>query len=284
MTTTKTTTTKTTPLEEEEEQQQQAIAFDKTTEKGAPDGLFQACMKAIRTTHASANRLRMGLVVAGLFTDVKVYREVIALFYLASKALETNLLSLQQKDEICTKLLSLGYRFTPQYELDLQTLYSPDTWKKDVDSVFNQLVSPGARAYIANIQAMTTGAELAGAAFCLWGALIIGGGAVAMPRVEALCGKDAIHIFADVTGPGRGERKTKFVQVWDSLATNDDDDSNSNEIFQTIVESCQECMQGNSELISSVKRNPWWLKYALSITIGLAALVAGAFFHWHSER
>ena len=248
-----------------EEEKQQAIAFDKTTAKGADGGLFQACMKAIRTPHASANRLRTGLVLAGLFTDKTVYREAIVMFYAATLELEKNLVALKDSDEICAKLLSLGYRFTPQYEKDLQTLYSKETWEKDVEKVLSKS-SEGAQAYISTIRDMKTGSELAGAAFCLWGALIIGGGAMAMPRVEALCGKEATNLFQDVTGPGRGERKTKFVQLWDSLVDKPEDPAR-----EKIVTSCQECMAGNNELIISVRRIPWWLKYALATAVGVAA-------------
>lgn len=248
-----------------EEETQQGIAFDKTTSKGAEGGLFQACMKSIRTAHASANRLRTGLVLAGLFTDKTVYREAIVMFYGATKELENKLLELKDSDEICAKLLSLGYRFAPAYEKDLESLYSKESWENEVEKVLSSS-SREAQAYIQSIKEMMSGADLAGAAFCLWGALIIGGGAVAQPRVESLCGKEAIHLFKDVTGPGRGERKTNFIEVWDSLATPED-----SRFAQTVAQ-CRECMQGNNDLIVSVKKNPWWLKYAFSTVVGVAAV------------
>jgi hypothetical protein len=129
---------------------------------------------------------------------------------------------------------------------------------------------------------MTNGAELAGAAFCLWGALIIGGGAAAKPRVESLCSKGACNLFESVTGPGRGERKAKFIKIWDSLAVQiedgDDDDKvvPSSSSFGKIITVSKECMKGNNELIISVKRNPWWLKYFVSTAVGIMA--ASAFY------
>jgi hypothetical protein len=262
---------------QEHTEEQQAIIFDKTTEKGTENGLFRVCMEAIRSAHKSANRLRAALVVSGLFTDKKVYREVIALFYVATDTMEKKMISLKEDegDEICDKLLSLGYRFGPQYEKDLQTLYGDsDDWKMAVETVVAKSTD-GARSYIKAIESMTTGAELAGAAFCLWGALIIGGGAAAKPRVESLCGKDACNLFESVTGPGRGERKTKFIKAWDSLAveTKGGDEmepsSSSSSSFEKIIAVSKECMQGNNELIISVKRNPWWLKYFASTIVGL---------------
>lgn len=261
------------------EEEQQATAFDKTTEKGQPDGLFQACMTSIRQSHATANRARSGLVVAGLFTDKKIYREVISMFYLATNEMEQKLLQLKDKDEICSKLLSLQYRFAPQYEQDLQVLYSKDTWEKDVQLLLEQQATDGAKAYIQKIRDMTSGAELAGPAFCLWGALIIGGGAVAMPRVQALCGPEATHIFQDVTGPGRERRKQQFVQLWDNLVSTEETDAHQ---FDTIVQNCQDCMEGNNELIVSVKRHPWWLKYLISSVVGVAAV--GVYYLQHRVR
>jgi hypothetical protein len=287
---------------EEKSETQQAVIFDKTTEKGEEEGLFRACMKSIRNAHKSANRLRSVLVLSGLFTDVKVYREVVVLFYAATDAMETKMIALKEDggDEICDKLLSLKYRFAPQYEKDIRTLYNLDdddddddddgsntnntTLKLTVEKVLEKSTD-GAKAYIKTIENMSSGTEIAGAAFCLWGALIIGGGAVAMPRVQSLCGKDACHLFHDVTGPGRYERKTKFIQMWDSLTKdaknkNDDgkkDNNNNGEKsfeFDLIVTTCQECMEGNNELITSVKINPWWLKYIVSTAVATVSVVA----------
>lgn len=261
---------------QEHTEEQQVIIFDKTAEKGVENGLFRACMEGIRSAHKSANLLRSALVLSGLFTDKKVYREVLALFYVATNTVEKKIISLKE-DEICDKLLSLGYRFGPQYEKDLQTLYDDSgDWKLAVEQVVANS-SDGAKSYIKTIENMTTGAELAGAAFCLWGALIIGGGAAAKPRVECLCGKDACHLFESVTGPGRGKRKAKFIEVWDSLAVRIDDKVDrknkyeSSLAFEKIIALSKECMQGNNELIISVKRNPWWLKYFVSSIVGVLA-------------
>ena len=276
-------------------EEQQNVIFDKTTEKGADNGLFRACMGAIRSAHKSANRLRAALVVAGLFTDKSVYREVIALFYVATNTMEGKMIALKEEkgDEICDKLLSLGYRFGPQYEKDLQLLYSDSVdWRASVEKVV-ATSTDGARSYIQRIDNMTTGDELAGAAFCLWGALIIGGGAAAKPRVESLCGKGACNLFESVTGPGRGERKAKFIETWDSLAVeieekddenidgkkNDDDSLSSS--FEKIIDISKECMAGNNELIISVKRNPWWLKYFVTPTLGAAA--AGVYYYFYRK-
>mmetsp|Transcript_39647 Transcript_39647/g.95716 ORF Transcript_39647/g.95716 Transcript_39647/m.95716 type:complete len:306 (-) Transcript_39647:203-1120(-) len=264
----------------------QSEAFDTTTSKGAEGGLFRECMSSIRSSHITANRLRMGIVVAGMFSDVSMYSEVIALFYLVTKATESKAkeLSTKQNDDIATKLLSLGYHFTPDYEQDLKFLYETklglSPWQDYVmENIYDQNDS-AVRSYVEHIESMTTGAELAGAVFCLWGALIIGGGAAAKPRAESLVKqKDSLKLFQSVTGPGRNQRKNEFVSAWDTLvADNDNDDKTVRDI---IVKSCDFCMQQNNDLIASVKKEPWWMKYIcggmMISSIAVAAFAVGLY-------
>jgi heme oxygenase len=245
------------------ETQEQDIAFENTTNKGEPDGLFRNCMKAIRSAHFKANRLRAGLVVAGLFTDKLIYREVLTLFYVVTKELELKLDLLKNEDEVCDKISSLGYHFTGQYESDMAALYSPETWRDEVEATAQK--SAVTEEYRTKIKAMTKGSELAGAAFVLWGALIIGGGAAVLPRVEKLCGKEATHLFQDVAGPGRQQRRNKFISTWDTLAKTDTDE------FKAIVEYTKQCMQLNNDIFTSLQSNPWWMFYA---SAGLVAALS----------
>lgn len=275
--------------QEDDDERQQVEIFDKTTAKGMENGLFQDSMKAIRSSHVTANRLRTGIVVAGIFTDVRMYSEVIALFYLVTQAMEERLdhLSKERNDAVALALLSLGYRFTPDYEHDLKFLYETkegcSSWKEQVHKKILQQ-NPVARSYIQHIGKMTSGADVAGAAFCLWGALIIGGGAAAKPRAEALVGqKDSLHLFQSVTGPGRNQRKADFVALWDSLAekTSSKNDDNglrdaTSSVRSVIVASCQECMQRNNDLLASVKKNPWWMKYLYGVSASAVAVLAVA--------
>jgi Heme oxygenase len=254
--------------------------FDSVASKGRENGLFRSCMKAIRSAHFQSNRMRAVIVLAGLFTDLRIYRDVIAIFYAITKEMEDKLLELQAKDpndSICGKLLALGYRFTDDYEKDLAYLYSKEKnaaadWKSEVQVLLRQ--TPAASAYRERIRAMTSGAQVAGAVFCVWGGLVIGGGAVAMPRVKANYGIEATHLYSSVTGPGREERKRAFVQAWDDLteqASTDDD-------FATIVQSSRECMQCNNDVFSSLIRNPWWLSplVVTSVVVAVAAVSVAA--------
>lgn len=235
-------------------------AFDQVTTKGLNGGLFRACMQAIRSAHFQSNRFRAVLVVAGLFSDKAIYREVLSIFYTVTRELETAL-EKEKGDEICQKLLSLGYHFTPQYENDLACLYGSLNWKEQVDAVVSR--NQAAVEYRDKIKNMKTGAELAGAAFVLWGALIIGGGAAVAPKVKKY---GAVNLFQDVTGPGREDRKRNFIQTWDSLA------DKSSENFNEIVKSSKACMQCNNNVLSSLARNPWWFPYAVSVVVGIASV------------
>lgn len=238
-------------------------AFDKTTSKGRENGLFQACMKSIRGAHVTSNRLRAGLVLAGLFTDKSIYREVLSMFYVVTKELEEKLDTLKVSDEICQKIASLDYNFSKGYEKDMAVLYGDD-WETIIEDLIQK--NKVARYYREMVRNMDSGTQLAGAAFVLWGALIIGGGAVAMPRVKNLCGKDAINVFKDVTGPGREERRNNFVALWDSLA------SPGSSEFEEIITFSQECMRCNNNIFTSLQRSPWWLNYFITAGVGIGAI------------
>lgn len=248
-------------------------AFDAVAAQGAEGGLFRACLAAIRGAHFQSNRTRALLVVAGLFTDRNVYREVIALFYAVTKELEAELdgrTATTKNDPVRRTLRELGYRFTEPYEQDLAFLYDGrGDWREQVEAL--ALQTPAAVAYRAKIRAAgtagTDSAVLAGAAFCLWGALVVGGGAVAMPRVQARYGAEATHLFRDVTGPGREGRRGDFVRAWDDLAAAGENPA----LFDAIVQSSRECMQCNNDLLSSLARNPWWLPVALSVAVAVVS-------------
>jgi len=249
-------------------------AFDKVATQGQERGLFSACMKAIRSAHFRSNRFRAVLVMTGLFTDKTIYREVLSIFYVATRELEKALKKQDEDDDvICQKLLSLGYHFAPQYEKDLEYLFGSSDWREQVDSIVKQ--NEAAADYCDKIMNMKSGA-LAGATFVLWGPLIIGGGAAASPRVKSRFGEGAVHLFKDVTGPGREKRKMDFIEIWDSLVTD-----KSSEKFEEIVRHSQECMQCNNNVLSSLARNPWWFPYAVSGVVGVASvLVALIYRQW----
>ena len=244
------------------------VSFDKLTAKGDPDGLFQACMSAIRSAHFRSGRIRAVLVVAGLLIDKNIYRDVISIFYILTRELEAK--AKKMDGQTCRRILALGYRFADGYEMDLAALYGTKDWKERALDVLQ--CNQAACGYFTEISAMTQEAELAGALFVLWGGLIVGGGAIAMPQIKARFGGDAVvNLFRDVTGPGREVRKRDFVECWDGLATRTKDAA----LFDQIVKHSKECMQRNNDVLSSIQRKPWWLFYGLSAA-GVAAIAVSA--------
>jgi hypothetical protein len=128
----------------------QSKAYDKiTSEKGLENGLFRACMKAIRTGHVRSNQLRMGIVVAGMFTDRNMYREIITCFYGITAAAEQRMNELANDgDVICSKLQQYNFRRTKQYEADLQVLFDDDpktNWQEHVQRILQK--NPAAQQY-----------------------------------------------------------------------------------------------------------------------------------------
>jgi hypothetical protein len=118
--------------------------WDETTQKGSADGLFRSCMNAIKSAHKNALEVRTGLIALGLFTDKRIYREAISLFYTVTRELEIKMLSADfhekvQDDatelEVLEKMRSYGQKFyfTDAYEKDLENLFTPETWKNEVE-------------------------------------------------------------------------------------------------------------------------------------------------------
>ena len=84
-----------------------------------------------------------------------------------------------------------------------------------------------------------------------------------------------------MTGPGRSQRKTEFVHVWDSLVADSNNDDNK-AVRDAIVKSCESCMQRNNDLIASVKKEPWWMKYMyggmmITSSVAVAAVAVGLY-------
>lgn len=161
-------------------------AYDATTLKGKPDGLFRACMEAIRSLHHEARQIRTALILLGLFTDPELYKDWLAVFYIVNLELETKIKSKDFEESlgenenelsILNNLRKLGarYYFSELYEKDLQLLFGVSTRAKLLRKVESSLSNkPNAREYQIVVKTMTTASELAGAVFCLWGVFIVG--------------------------------------------------------------------------------------------------------------
>jgi len=236
--------------------------------------MYRACMSAIHNAHMESHKLRVVVTVAGLISDKRIYREVLSLYYIITREAERKLAQLANdgnygNDAICRKIMALDHSFTQAYEKDLKYLYEDvsSDWRGKVDALYAS--NDAAKAYVKHIENMRSGEEAAGAILALWGALVMGGGAAASPRIKSAFGEGATHLFADVTGPQAGKRRTAFVDCWDSLA------EPGSASFDEIASQSQACMQHNNRVLASVERYPWWLSWI--VAGGVAAASVSAF-------
>jgi hypothetical protein len=256
---------------------------DTIRNQGRVNGLFRACMDAIRSPHTIGQTLRNAALAAGILTDKKCYAELLGQFYIATAALEKRidelLLESDKNDQQSKKSSSrylllrevngLGYRFKEGYEKDLECLLGYDKWRK----ILNSWTTKPALEYARELE-VADESKLIAAAFILWGPLVIGGGAALKPRVEKSFGSGAIHVFKDVTGPsggGRVGRRSKFIEVFDQLLDSETiSDEKKKEFFDSIVLHAGNFMAKNNDMMMAVRQRPWFTKYIWS---GVAALL-----------
>jgi len=252
----------------------EAERTERVRNQGKPDGLFRACMDTIRKSHSVGQALRGAALAAGLMSDARCYAELLGQFYVATEAMERRMDdSLASGDADSFKVLrrvkELGYNFRTGYEQDLEHLLGLD-WKRTLgDWTTNPAKIYAERLEVANEM------ELAAAAFILWGPLIIGGGAALKPRVQKAFGAGATGVFQDVIGVARGgrsARRREFIETYDELLSDEEDDNKRSRDFAEIVKSSADFMALNNEMMVAVKQRPWWSKYVW----GGVVVVAGA--------
>ena len=204
-------------------------------DQGTENGLFRACMDQIKTAHSTGQALRTAMVAAGLMTDKHCYAELLGQFYVCTAALEQRLSRARTDSTLVARVSALGYAFTGGYERDLAALLGESEWR----SIVSSRTSEPAKHYVQYIETASE-SDLVGAAFILWGPLVIGGGAALKPRVSKTFGMDATNVFASVVGPDRGKRRAEFIAVFDSLFTSKDDPR-----FADVVSAAGKCMALN---------------------------------------
>ena len=250
----------------------EAERTERVRDQGVENGLFRACMDAIRKSHTLGQSLRNVAIATGLLTDRDCYAEMLGQFYVVTVSLEKRMDELVSNEgnpaSLVKKIQKLGYSFQAGYESDLQELLGPD-WKETVST----WTSEPAKRYIRRIHAADD-AECAAAAFILHGPLIIGGGAALKPRVEKAFGKDATNVFKSVIGSSRGGRsgrRREFIECYDQLLGSDDQVSIRCALFSKIVSSVSEFMDLNNEMMLAVQQSPWWQKYVKVALVVIAS-------------
>merc|ERR1719300_548844 len=100
------------------------------------------------------------------------------------------------------------------------------------------------------------------AAFILFGALVIGGGAMMEPRVRKNFGCGDLYKY--VIGPNRAGRREEFIEKFDAVASADQ------ELFNKIVKEAEICMGYNNKMLSAMQRRPYWYYPTIVVALGVA--------------
>lgn len=261
---------------------------DKIRNQGRVDGLFRACMDAIRIPHTIGQTLRNATLAAGLLADRNCYAELLGQFYIATAAMEKRMAHLLESDKgetdnvLLRKVVKeLGYHFSQGYEKDLEHLLGSH-WK----TVLNSWTTEPANEYVRELETAEE-SKLIAAAFILWGPLVIGGGAALKPRVEKAFGSGATNVFQDVTGPsggGRSGRRSKFIEVYDQLLDSETNDVKKKELFDIIVTNVEKFMSLNNQMMMAVQQRPWFTKYIWAGLVAACAIVVWNFTVGSSPR
>mmetsp|Transcript_3952 Transcript_3952/g.6081 ORF Transcript_3952/g.6081 Transcript_3952/m.6081 type:complete len:284 (+) Transcript_3952:220-1071(+) len=250
---------------------------ERVRNQGKEDGLFRACMDEIRSSHTTGQALRTATLAAGLLSDKYCYAELLGQFYVATAALEKRIDELLTKDScgddeksllLVAKVKKLGYSFTSAYEADLQALLGRE-WK----GIITSWTTEPAKQYVQRLESAND-VECVAAAFILHGPLVIGGGAMLKPKVERAFGENATNVFEDVIGTARGgrsSRRREFIDLYDSLLENDVD---ANYRFEETVAKCGQFMKLNNQMMVSVRKKPWWMKYVAASSVAIASAIA----------
>jgi len=265
----------TTPEENEtvlknEGDSQVSSAERKLRNQGRPDGLFRACMDQIRRAHSIGQALRGAVLVSGLLTDKFCYAELLLQFYVPTKALEERMAYVcegKSKNDfpLISKLRNkLHYNFQIGYERDLEYLLGKDDWK----DLVRKWTTESAKKYVEDINCAND-SELVAGLFILWGPLIVGGGPALKSRVGKAFGEEATHVFEDVTGKGKRQRRDDFIEAIDSLFDDLDANGFKKDSFSDIVSCSGKFMNYNNRMMMSVKKQPWWFSRAKIIIFSL---------------
>eukprot|EP00929_Paragymnodinium_shiwhaense_P041539 TRINITY_DN21568_c0_g1_i2.p1 TRINITY_DN21568_c0_g1~~TRINITY_DN21568_c0_g1_i2.p1 ORF type:complete len:245 (-),score=50.74 TRINITY_DN21568_c0_g1_i2:85-819(-) len=228
--------------------------------------LFGRMMKAIHTKHEFGNKVRM-LKLPLILTDTRLYAAAIAQFYLLTKTLERRLDECKG-DALVDAWLARGYKVTPGYESDLQEILGVE-WHKFAEDE----CTPATRAYCETLETSSS-IEVVGAAFILYGALVIGGGKATQRKVRKVfpaCKHQLFDVAEDMV-----KARREFKEFFNGVG------KESPEHADALVSHASRFMALNNTVILSARCLPfwWWRAVAASATVGAVFFAM----RWQSSR
>ena len=232
--------------------------------------LFARMMGAIHVKHTRGNRV--GFVKLPLIlTDKQLYGGAIAQFYFLTERLEARLREHASHPLVKHLLCELDLKqIAPGYEADLAQIFGGDdeTWRAAAAATR----TAATESYLAALD-IAGPVELVGAAFILYGALVIGGGKNTQKRVKrVLPGCD--HVLFDVADDmpaARRRFKNLFTQVTKEHAGKG---PVAPEHGDALVAHAGRYMTRNNEVVLSVRCVPNWLYRVAAVSIAAVAVVA----------
>ena len=236
--------------------------------------LFARMMGAIHVKHTRGNRV--GFVKLPLIlTDKQLYGGAIAQFYFLTERLEARLREHAAHPLVKHLLDELDLKpIAPGYEADLAQIFGVDdertplAWRAAAAATR----TPATEKYLVALDNAGP-VELVGAAFILYGALVIGGGKNTQKRVKrVLPGCD--HVLFDVADgmpAARRRFKNLFTQVTKEHAGKG---PVAPEHGDALVAHAGRYMTRNNEVVLSVRCVPNWLYRVAAVSIAAVTVVA----------
>jgi len=218
-------------------------------------GLYVKMMSSMRTGHKMGNTIRF-LKLPLILTDTRLYAGAISNFYWLTHTLERALVCAKEDKMIRVLRDGLGLPDrAPAYEKDLQQLLGDD-WR--VEAL--KFRTAATDAYCAILEAAPP-EELVGAAFILYGALVVGGGKKTQAKVRNIF-PSCDHALFDVAEDMDAARQ-RFRQTFSTVGEQWPDH------VETFTKQSQRFMALNNTVLGSIRCMPyWWWK---------ATVVAGVF-------
>lgn len=228
-------------------------------------GLYGRMMKSIRTSHSIGNTVRM-IKLPLIFTDARLYGGAIANFYWLTATLERCLEQAAAKEPhgLVSEFRALlpPLSATAGYEADLADLFGAK-WQQEATKARTAATA----AYCAILETATQ-EELVGAAFILYGALVVGGGKATQRKVRKIfpaCQHKLFDLSDDIV-----ELRRRFKESFSQLGKSHPD------LEDALVNQAARFMALNNTVVLSIRCLPswWWPAVSASVALGTALVIS----------
>jgi len=192
-----------------------------------------------------------------IFTEESLYADAIAQFFFLTEELE-KALARHQDDPMVQRVTSLGLSCASGYASDLEELNGPK-WREKAS-----LSRTSATAAYCKIIAEADAVETVGAAFILYGALVVGGGKSTQAKVKKIF-PNCNHSLYDV-GEDMKELRKKYMRTFTDIGKEWPGD-----VSDKLEAQAERFMALNNTVVLSIR---CWGQKATLAALGAASVVA----------